>query len=446
MAKFKILVADDEPVITTVLSEELLRTGYQVDVANDGEAAYNQLQLKSYDVVILDVRMPKREGLSLLRHIKKTEPATVVIMMTAFGAVNSAVEAMKIGAYDYITKPFENDELLEKVEEALKLKVKSLKPMSEPDGERVGLIGVSKEIMLLKAKIQKIKNRNTTVLLTGESGTGKGVMAREIHYISERRELPFIHVNCAAIPATLIESELFGHEKGSFTGAIDTKKGKLELAGKGIIFLDEIGSLALPLQAKLLTVLQERKMERVGGVKTIEFVARVIAATNMNLEEAVRRKEFREDLFYRLNVIAIEAPPLRFHKEDIRPLTQFFLAKYNARLDTDVGDISPGAWKTLEQYEWPGNVRELENTLESAIALSSGSVLEEEDLPLRIRTRSRAAMEAGQVEGILALQEIDAIKKALAKHNGHREKAAKELGISRRALQYKLNRFDLRSD
>jgi transcriptional regulator with PAS, ATPase and Fis domain len=283
------------------------------------------------------------------------------------------------------------------------------------------------------------------VLLTGESGTGKGVMAREIHYASDRRELPFVHVNCAVLPPTLIESELFGHEKGAFTGATETKKGKLELAGKGTIFLDEIGTLALPLQAKLLTVLQERQMERVGGVKTIVFQARVIAATNVNLEEAVRRREFREDLFYRLNVISIECPPLRFRKEDIRPLAQYFLAKFNAKLGTDVRDISPAVWRTLERYEWPGNVRELENTLESAIALSSGPVLEEGDLPLRVRTRLNTAA-AGKAKGMLALQELEAIKQALAKYNGHREKTARELGISRRALQYKLNKFGLQSE
>lgn len=446
MAKPRVLVADDEQVITAVLSEELLRAGYQVDVAHDGEAALSRLRARNYDVAILDVRMPRLDGVSLLRHIKGTAAGTAVILMTAFGTIMHAVEAMKIGAYDYITKPFENDELLEKVDQALRLKAKMAGGAAGPGGgEREGIIGVSREILRLKADIAKVRNRNATVLLTGESGTGKGVMAREIHYTSDRRELPFVHVNCAVLPPTLIESELFGHEKGAFTGAAETKKGKLELAGKGTIFLDEIGTLALPLQAKLLTVLQERQMERVGGVKTIAFQARVIAATNVNLEEAVRRREFREDLFYRLNVISIECPPLRFRKEDIRPLALFFLAKFNAKLGTDVRDISPAAWRTLERYEWPGNVRELENTLESAIALSSGPVLEEADLPLRVRTRVSAAA-AGKAKGMLAVQELEAIKQALAKYNGHREKTARELGISRRALQYKLNKFQLQSE
>jgi DNA-binding NtrC family response regulator len=444
MMKPRVLMADDEQIITSVLSRELVRGGYQVDVAHDGEEAYNQLQAKRYDVAIMDVRMPKRDGVSLLRHIKSTEPDTAVILMTAFGTIFNAVEAMKMGAYDYLAKPFENDELLVKVEQALRLKAKVRGGAPDCNGvEHVGLVGQSEVMMRLRAKIQKVRNRDTTVLLTGESGTGKGVVAKEIHYTSERRDQPFVHVNCAALPPTLIESELFGHEKGAFTGATEMKRGKLELSGKGTIFLDEIATLTFPLQAKLLSVLQERQMERVGGVNTIEFKARVIAATNINLEEAIRNKEFREDLFYRLNVISIECPPLRFRKEDIKPLVLYFLAKFNSKLGTDVRDVSPDTWKVLKRYEWPGNVRELENSLESAITLSNGSVLEVEDLPLRINARL-SSTGAPKTDGILALQELEAIKRALTKYNGHREKVARELGISRRTLQYKLNTFKLR--
>jgi len=439
-----VLVADDEPIITKVLEAELLHAGYLVDIAFDGEEAYCKLRAKKYDVAILDVRMPKRDGLSLLKEIKTITPETVVIVMTAFGAIHSAVEAMKIGAYDYITKPFENDDLLLKICQALKIREKVFtKPVSSDD-ETISIIGASKEIARLKANIQKVKNLDSTVLLIGESGTGKGVVARELHNASNRRELPFIHVNCAALPPNLIESELFGHEKGAFTGAVGIKKGKFELAGKGTIFLDEIGTLALSLQAKLLIAIQERKVERVGSNKTILIEARIVAATNTDLEEAVKRKEFREDLFYRLNVITIECPPLRFRREDIKPLTVYFLKKLNNKLNKNLIAISPEVWRVFKDYQWPGNVRELENTLESAIALSSGETLQEEDLPLRVRAKVNNRLRNDY--GVLESQEIAAIKRVLEKHNGHREKAAQELGISKRTLQYKLNKFELRSE
>lgn len=444
MEKIKVLVADDEPIITKVLEAELLHAGYLVDIACDGEEAYCKLRTNKYDVAILDVRMPKKDGLSLLKEVKTSTPETVVIVMTAFGTIHSAVEAMKIGAYDYITKPFENDDLLLKVCQALRIREKVFTKQVSPNDETVSIIGASKEIARLKANIQKVKNLDSTVLLIGESGTGKGVVARELHSASDRRELPFVHVNCAALAPNLIESEFFGHEKGSFTGAVGTKKGKFELAGKGTIFLDEIGALALNLQAKLLTALQERRVERVGSNKTMLIEARIIAATNTDLEEAVKRKEFREDLFYRLNVITIECPPLRFRKADIEPLIAYFLNKFNNKLNKNLTAISPEVWRVFHDYQWPGNVRELENTLESAVVLSSGETLQEEDLPLRVRGKVNNRLRNDC--GLLESQEIAAIKRVLEKHNGHREKAAQELGISRRTLQYKLNKFELRSE
>ena len=327
----KVLVIDDEPIIVKILKDELSHAKYQVDVAYDGMEAFENICNNYYDVIITDVQMPHKDGLSLLMDINQKGLKTIIIMMTAFGTINDAVHAIKLGAHDYITKPFEVDELLAKIQQALN----TINIMAEKNYatiiENTGIIGISEEITRIKAKLPKIGDLDSTVLITGESGTGKGVLARELHRIGSRCELPFIHVNCSVLPPTLFESELFGHEKGAFTGATETKKGKIEAAGKGTIFLDEIGTLTPNLQAKLLTVLQERKIERVGGVKSLSVEARFIAATNTNLEEAVKRKEFRADLFYRLNVITIECPPLRFRKKDIKPLTLFFIDKFNKK-------------------------------------------------------------------------------------------------------------------
>jgi len=439
----KILVVDDEPIIRKVLKEDLKRANYQVDTANDGAEALEKLTSTQYSLTIVDVCMPKMDGIALLGEIEKRKIDTIVIMMTAFGTINDAVTAMKFGAYDYITKPFDTDDLLAKMGQAIKIKEKTASvDTASMENEVHYIIGTSKDTSGIKSKLQKIKNLDSTVLILGESGTGKGVVAHELHNLGTRRELPFIHVNCAVLPPNLIESELFGHEKGAFTGAAEMKKGKIELAGTGTLFLDEISTLAPNLQAKLLTVLQERNMERVGGMRTIPVNARFIAATNINLEEAVRRKEFREDLYYRLNVITIECPPLRFRKEDVRPLAIHFLNKFNKKLHKTVRDISPEVWRIFMNYDWPGNVRELENTLESAMALSAGDVLLTEDLPLRVSVKRDK--QACSSRGLLENQEIVAIKEMLDKHHGHRERAAQELGISRRTLQHKLNKFELR--
>jgi DNA-binding NtrC family response regulator len=283
--KKKILIADDEAVILKVMREELINEGYGVDTANDGEEACRKFKEGEYDLAILDNKMPKKNGIDVLKEIKSSNPKIIVIMMTAFGTINNAVEAMKFGAYDYITKPFDNDDLIYKVKQAFKVKDSMI---NRPDNikEDTQLVGSSKEIKEIRKKIEKIKNLDTTILITGESGTGKGVIARDIHNLSNRSKEPFIHVNCAVLPVTLIESELFGHEKGAFTGASESKQGKFELAGKGTIFLDEIGTLDHSLQAKLLTALQEKKFEKIGSYKTIQLKARIIAATNANLEEA----------------------------------------------------------------------------------------------------------------------------------------------------------------
>lgn len=440
----KILVADDEPVILKIIQEELSNEGYIVDTAEDGEIAWLKFKKGLYDFVILDNKMPKKSGIEVLKEIMTFKPKTTVIVMTAFGTINDAVEVMKLGAFDYITKPFENDDLICKVGQAFKAQEK-LTINTKGEDHLSTIVGSSKPIVELQRKFEKIKDLDTTILLTGESGTGKGVCAREIHNLSNRKLEPFIHVNCAVLPANLIESELFGHEKGSFTGAGEMKKGKFELAGKGIIFLDEIGTLDHSLQAKLLMALQEKRFERIGSSKTIQLNARIITATNENLEEAVRLKKFREDLYYRVNVISIECPPLRYRKEDITDLTLHFLDKFNRRLNKNIKEISNDVWDIFMKYNWPGNVRELENTLESTMALSSGNILNEEDIPLRIKYAVGSITEIKNKEehNIFELNEINAIKRVLDHNNGHRKNTAIELGISRRTLQYKLKKFGL---
>lgn len=441
MRRKKILIADDEAVILRVLREELTNEGYEVDTAYDGEEASRKLKEKEYELVILDIKMPKKNGIVILKEIMNYNPNIIVIMMTAFGTINNAVEAMKLGAYDYITKPFDNDDLIYKVRQAFKVKDNII---SKPDNfkEETQLIGSSETIKEIRKKIEKIKDLDATILLTGESGTGKGVLAKEIHNLSNRSKEPFVHVNCAVLPTNIIESELFGHEKGAFTGANESKQGKFELAGKGIIFLDEIGTMDYNLQAKLLRVLQEKKFERIGSNKTIELNSRIIAATNENIEEAVRTKRFREDLYYRLNVITIEIPPLRYRKEDIEDLTFYFVKKLNTKMGKSIEKISSNVWAIFMNYDWPGNVRELQNTLESSIALSNGSVLMEEDLPHRIRCGSIKSNETNKLS-ILEIEEAKVIENALNKNDGHRENTAKELGISRRTLQYKIKKFGL---
>ncbi len=455
----KILVVDDQKVILRIIAAELEEIGCLVDLSSDGEDATKKILTKKYDVAVLDVNLPKSNGITLLKKIKETSPETFVIMMTAYGSINNAVEAMRIGAYDYLTKPFENSELTSKIEEVFKIQ-DSRKTSNKVDVKsKTNLIGSGKEIQYIKNKVRKIKDLNTTVLITGESGTGKGVLAKLIHETSNRRKRPFISVNCAVLPENLIESELFGHKKGSFTGAFETQKGKFELAQKGTIFLDEIGTLPLNLQAKLLTVLQDKEIQPLGGMKSIPVEARVIAATNCNLEYAVKKGEFREDLYYRLNIINIECPPLKYRKEDLILLTDFFVKKYNKEFNKNINDISEDAKEILLSYEWPGNVRELENTIESAIALSESSSIHIDDLPSKIRNRRTNDLKKKE-EAVtsdtpnppdvldekftpLEIQEIITIKNVLKKNNGHRKKSADELCISRRTLQYKLKKYGI---
>lgn len=441
--KKRILVIDDESIILKVIKLELVEEGYFVDIASDGIEGYEKIEQNEYDLVILDNQMPKKAGVQVLVEIKKNFPDILVIMMTAYGSIDNAVEAMKLGAYDYLTKPFENSELIIKINQAF-LVNERLNVNKTSYEVSTSIIGTSKSVLDIRKKINKIKDLDSTVLLTGDSGTGKGVIAREIHNISKRSKLPFVHVNCAVLPMNLIESELFGHVKGSFTGASEDKKGKFELAENGTIFLDEIGTLDHSLQAKLLTVLQEKKYEKIGSSTMLPMRARIITATNRNLEEAVNNNVFREDLYYRLNVIRIECPNLRYRKDDIKDLTLHFIKKFNTSMGKNIKEISREVMDILMNYKWPGNVRELENTIESAIALSDDDVLRIEDLPIRIqKTIEVTSSKKSEGGNLLEIKEMKEIEEALKRNNRHRENTAKELGISRRTLQYKIKKFGL---
>jgi len=455
MKKKKILIVDDEILILKILKQELGDIGYNVVLASDGEEAIEKFKKEEFDMVIVDNMMPKKSGLEVIKEIKKIKPNTIILMMTAFGSIKNAVEAIKEGAYDYITKPFENNDFVEKIKNILDNQNEIHQKKVEESEESKKLIGNGKEIIRIKKIIEKIKDLDTIVLLTGESGTGKGVIAREIYSRSNRREMPFIHVNCAALPVNLIESELFGHEKGSFTGANETKIGKFEAAENGTIFLDEIGTLDLNLQAKLLIVLQEKSFERIGSSVPRKLNARIIAATNINLEDAVQKRLFREDLFYRLNVVTIECCPLRYRKDEIEGLSLGFINNINKRFKKTILSVSDEVWDVFKTYNWPGNIRELENTLECSIALASDQNLKVNDLPLRIIEKIKYIKKSRQMEETnvtleitaknyeFEKQEIIGLKEALYKNNGHREKTANDLNISRRTLQYKLKKYGL---
>ena len=447
---YRILIADDEEVTRKVLAAALKAGQYEIAFARDGEEASAICRETVFDIAVLDIRMPGKTGLQVLAEIRQRRQPTTVIVITAFGSIDNAVEVMKAGADDYITKPFDVREFACKVAQHLQVRERRLAAPVAAGRPKELFWGSHPSMTRLESQILKIKDLNTTVLITGESGTGKGMLAREIHRLGNRRESSFVHVDCAFLPRELIESELFGHEKGAFTGAVAAKKGKFELAGDGIVFLDEIGTLPLDLQAKLLNVLQERSIDRLGGTRKVPMNARVIAATNEDMERNVRNGTFREDLYYRLDVIHLEMPPLRYRKSDIPGLARHFLAAHAQSMGKAVEEVEPGFWECLRAYDWPGNIRELENALESALALCDGRTLRVGDLPIRIssgrhvsRLNEAKQNQAGGSPLSLEEQEILAIVAALERNGGHREKTAQELGISRRTLQYKLRRFHL---
>jgi len=441
-----ILIIDDEKSQRDILSDILEDAGYEVDSAENGTRGLEKIYKHNHPLVLTDLKMPGIDGISVLEQALAFNPDTQVILMTAFGTIPSAVNAIKNGAYDYLTKPFQKDHLLQVIFRAAE-KAKLLqenRQLRDEMNQRYSyhnLIGASKAMRTIFNLIDRIKNVDATVLITGESGTGKELVAHAIHASSARKGGPFIALNCGAIPDTLIESELFGYEKGAFTGAMKNYSGKFEQAQNGTIFLDEIGVMPLHLQIRLLRVLQEKEVERLGGNKSINLNVRVIAATNEDLRQKIETNSFRLDLFHRLNVFSIHLPPLRERKKDIPLLADFFLNKLSTRYNKPLKKLTPGALYQLESYHFPGNVRELENVIEKSIILSDGDTITENNLMLT--EMSDAVSPKSQQDGTLPQVELNMIVEALRKSHGSIKEAAKILGITYKTMQYRIKKFKL---
>lgn len=451
----QILIVDDERSMREFLSILLKKEGHDVDTSPDASSAQTAVTKKSYDLVITDLKMPDGSGIEVLAAAKKIRPETEVVVITAFGTTESAVEAMKLGAYDYISKPFKVDEIkitvqktLEKA--ALARENRELRKKLEAVEQGCEILGRSTEIQKLFSILQRIAPTGVTVLVYGESGTGKELVARRLHTLSGLSG-PFIAVNCSAIPEGLMESELFGHVKGSFTGAVNDKKGLFEEAQGGTIFLDEVGELPLHLQPKLLRVLQESKVKRVGGNREIPVEVRVVSSTNRDLKEEVQRGAFREDLYYRLNVIGLEIPPLRKRRSDIPLLAHHFLVKYSKLFGRSINGFSREALKALEKYDYPGNVRELENMIERAVALETGGHLCAENLPQQVdegRHTDELILPMMSDDGVDLEKLIDSIERqylleAMAKTSGNKTEASKLLNLSFRSFRYRFNKIGI---
>lgn len=461
----RVLVVDDEKNITFVIQAMLEKAGFEVTVFNDSAQALEALAGEDFDLVITDLYMPGAGGLEILKECKRSLPQMPVVIITAYGTVEAAVSALKNGAFDFITKPFDQTELLNVVQKAITTFYKrqnepvllmrgtdlpsSISTAGPLTSAETAIVGSSPQMQEIFKVISKIANSRSTVLVWGESGTGKELVAFEIHRQSSRAKKPFIKINCAAIPATLIESELFGYEKGAFTGAVGSKPGRFELAHEGTLFLDEVAEMPLEMQVKLLRVLQEQEFERVGGVSTIKTDVRIVTATNKDLETEVRNGRFREDLYYRLNVLPIHLPPLRERREDIEPLIRYFLEQFNEKLVKRIQALAPDTLTALQSFSWPGNIRQLENVLERMVLMAEGSVLELSDLPeefaqtvSQLNAASGARTTAGNFKEIVRKQtqslERGLIEKALEETSGNVTKAAEKLGLSRKGLQLKL--------
>ncbi len=452
----KVLVVDDEPGIRDSL-RLLLKAHFDVLTAEDGEQALEIIRDQTPDIALLDVMMPKLDGIETLKSLRESHTEIPVIMLTAANTVRTAVQAMKYGAVDYLNKPFDVEELtsliVNTLEETPSLSAtpkQATAPVEGIPADFGTMVGQSAMMKDLFEKVDQVASRDTTVLVTGESGTGKELIARQIHERSERASEAFIAINCAAIPETLIESELFGHEKGAFTSAVEKRIGHFELADGGTLFLDEIGELSMPVQVKMLRFLQEQEFYRVGQSTPIRVDVRVIAATNKNLEELIKEKKFRQDLFYRINVINLQIPPLRDRFEDIGPMAQHFVKKLGAQYGERNVTFTPEAMDVLRDYQWPGNVRELENVIESILALSPEDVITPEILPPKLQERGSVAPVQFQVfEGDLNFEEAERrfesemIIKALKRTNYVQTRAAELLGISRRILKYKMDKLGI---
>ena len=453
----RVLVVDDERSMRELLAIVMRREGHEVLTAEDGKTAIATLEREPIDLLISDIKMPDMSGVEVLRAAKAIDQDVLAIMVTAFASTQTAVEAMRLGACDYLSKPFDVDELKMKVREKLESRTLReenvlLKRALGARHEFSNIIGRSDPMLAVFKLIQTIARTMSTVLVTGESGTGKELVARAIHFNSLRRDAPFVALNCAALPDTLLESELFGHMRGAFTGADSNKKGLIELAEHGTIFLDEIGEMSPSVQVKVLRVLQDHRFRRLGGLEEIEADIRIIAATNQDLSKMVADGRFREDLFYRINVIPVHLPPLRERQEDIPLLAEHFLVKYRTQMEKQVTGISGEAMDYLTSYDWPGNIRELENVLEHAVALEQARVILPESLPQAIRTGVTAVAAAGlalpdagfDLERHVQLIERDYIAQALQKAGGVQVKAADLLGMSFRSFRYYAKKYNLR--
>ncbi len=465
----RILIVDDEAGMREFLSIFLEREGFDVECAEDGQEALQAVQEARFDLIISDLRMPTLDGIRLLEGLQKFQSEVPVILITAYASAESAIEAMKLGAYDYLTKPFRVEEIREVITRALETKASRLAGVFPWSGEAFprsveGLIGRSPKMIELYKLISKVAAVSGTVLITGESGTGKELVARTIHRNSDRATKPFLAVSCGAIPEALLESELFGHVKGAFTGAVAAKAGLFEVADGGTIFLDEIAETSLAIQVKLLRVLQERIFRRVGGTDDIEVDVRVIAATHQELQEMIQEGRFREDLYYRLNVIPVHLAPLRERREDIPLLAMNFLAKYSEETKRPIRGVAPEAMELFLRYDWPGNVLELENAIERAVALGTGAVLTPESLPEQIRDRRpetgdqrRETRDRGpetgtpvsslespvDLDAVVSRVERDLILEALRQAGGVQKKAAQALGLSFESFRYRMKKHGI---
>jgi DNA-binding NtrC family response regulator len=447
-----ILIVEDEPRMRRLLEISLSEDGHSVHTSADAETGLLHLRKASADLVVTDLKLPGMNGLEFLQEGKRLNPALPFIVMTAYGSVETAVDAMKAGASDYVLKPFTIAEMklvINKELDVQQVRDENVR-LKEALGKRYhfqNIVGRSKKMQEVLALVERVAPTNSTVLIGGESGVGKDLIARAIHQNSRRASGPFIKINSTAIPETLFESELFGFERGAFTGALASKPGKFELADKGTLFLDEIGDVPAAIQVKLLRVLQEREFERLGGTKTLKVDIRMIAATNRDLRAALEEGTFREDLYYRLNVVPIDIPPLREHKEDIPDLVNHFLARFAADSDKEIEGITPAALDALMEYHWPGNIRQLENSVERAVALSSGRMIDEKDIHLDTRQNKPAVVASSSTmqflpEGMTLEQwEDNMIREALRRANGNKSQAARLLGLSRNALRYRLGKL-----
>ena len=452
-----ILIVEDEPKMLRLLELNLAEEGYTTVSASDAETGLKLLRQEKVDLVLTDLKLPRMDGLEFLQNVKRANAHLPVILMTAYGTVETAINAMKAGASDYVLKPFSMEEI--KLLIGKELDVRRLREenrdLREALGERYqfeNIVAKSGKLQEVLAIVERVAPTNSTVLLGGESGVGKDMIARAIHQHSRRASGPFIKINCTAIPENLLESELFGYEKGAFTGAVTSKPGKFELADKGTILLDEIGDVPGAIQVKLLRVLQEREFERLGGTKTLKVDVRVIAATNQDLRAALEQGTFREDLYYRLNVVPISIPPLREHKEDIPYLADHFLARFVHESAKPIKGITPAAMRMLMDFHWPGNIRELENIIERAVALSTGTMLDVGDIRLDIGRGAPSVAGPGMPSGdssgpflpqglTLEQYEDEIIKEALRRANGNKSQAARLLGLSRNAFRYRLSKL-----